>query len=222
MSQTHRTTVGVPSKMRQKHAELEERVQELERRNPRRSAAQLDRALAEEAPVEYGRWLEETPVATSRYRAIQRWRTGARGRGGATLVRHVVPFVWPVGERQRREVDPAYPGSPVVVAGSWRVFLYNCGPEVIRDVRVFLDRSEVDYAPSILMGKFSELHWQRIESLKSLLLGEIGGVSRHHLRIDFVVAKGTRQARVEGDLSLDVRQGWVGFTSRDGRTRELE
>jgi hypothetical protein len=146
-----------------------------------------------------------------------------RGRDAGRSVAQLFPFLWPVGERQRHEVDPAFAPSARMVAGSWRVFLYNCGPEVVRDVRVRLDQMEVDYAPSVLEGRFQEIHWQRVESIKEIALqSSVDGTSRHHLEVDFVVARGTREAHLEGDLMLDPAQGWTFFGSLDGRQRELE
>ena len=136
---------------------------------------------------------------------------------------HLFPYLWPVGERQRKEVDPAFSPSPVVASGSWRIFLYNCGPEVVRDVRVFVDQQPLDYAPSILTGRFSEVHWQKRESMRaSALLAERGEPSRHDLRVEFVIARGTREAALVGELVLDPLQGWVHFEGRDGRRREIE
>ncbi|HTT34341.1 MAG TPA: hypothetical protein VMH78_00500 [Thermoplasmata archaeon] len=209
--------------LRHEREELEHRVQQLERTNPTYSAAQIERSLAEVVPVAYEAWKAETPVARSRFRAIQRWRRGARGRDAGRGAIHLFPYLWPVGERQRKEVDPVFAPSPVVSAGSWRLFLYNCGPEVVRDVRVFLDGTAVDYAPSILTGRFAEVHWQRLERVKSAaLLGEDGGPTRYPLRVEFVIAKGTRQARLDGEIALDPQQGWVHFAGRDGRAREVE
>jgi hypothetical protein len=128
-----------------------------------------------------------------------------------------------VGERQRREVDPSFSPSPVVASGSWRVFLYNCSPEVVRDVRVRLDGIDLDYAPSIAVGRFAEVHWQRIDAIKAVCLADNGGnETRHLLEVEFVIAKGTREARVEGQLLLHTMQGWMFFDSQDGRRRELE
>lgn len=223
MSRASATTVGVSAVKRQERQELERHVQYLEREDPKASASHLEQELARRAPVAYGAWREETPNLRSRLRAVQRWRTGSRGRDAGKGVRHLFPYVWPVGERQRREVDASHPVSPMVAAGSWRVFLYNCGPEVVRDVRVYLDKQELDYAPSILTSHFTEVHWQRIDAIKSrCLTGSGSALSQHHLRVDFVVNKGTRSAHIEGELTLDTLQGWVHFAGRDGRGREIE
>lgn len=198
-------------------------MQAVEREHPDWTAAQIEAELAARAPVAYGGWKDETPLMRSRLRAVQRWRVGSHGRGSGLGPRHLFPYLWPVGDRQRKEIEPAWSVSPVVASGSWRVFLYNCSPEIVRDVRVRLDRRDLDYAPSILEGRFMEVHWQRIESIKSVCLAQNGpDRSDHLLEVDFVIARGTRQARVEGKLSLDVLQGWTHFDSRDGRRRELE
>jgi hypothetical protein len=208
---------------RQERQELERQVQAIERSNPKLSAAEVEAELAQRTPVAYGNWRDETPNTRSRLRAVQRWRIGNRGREQGQGARHLFPYLWPIGERQRKEVDPTFSPSPVVATGSWRTFLYNCSPEVVRDVRVTLDHVDLDYAPSIAVGRFAELHWQRIDAIKAACLAEIGpNMSKHLLEVDFVIARGTRQARIEGELTLDTMQGWTYFTSRDGRKRDLE
>jgi hypothetical protein len=223
MSPRYATTVGVLRLKRQERQELEEAVQAAERRSPKSTAAELERELERVAPLAYGAWKEETPVLRSRLRAVQRWRNGSRGRDAGRGAVHLFPYVWPVGDRQRQEVDAAHQVSPAVAAGSWRVFLYNCGPEVVRDVRVFLDRTAIDYAPSVLTGRFQEVHWQRIDAIKSELLTDEGQrVSTHELRVEFVINRGTRHAEILGQLTLHAQQGWIHFQGRDGRGREIE
>ena len=208
---------------RQTREELERQVQALERERPKQSAAEMEAELAERSPVAYGTWREETPKLRSRLRAIQRWRSGARGRGAGTGARHLFPYLWPVGERQRREIEPTFAASPLVASGSWRLFLYNCSPEVVRDVRVRINGAELDYAPSIGVSRFAEIHWQRNEDVKAASFATDGAAeSRHRLEVQFVIARGTREARIQGELVLDPRQGWTFFDSRDGRRRELE
>jgi hypothetical protein len=209
---------------RQERVELERRVQELERQDPKAAASAIEKELERLSPIAYGNWKEETPVLRSRLRAIQRWRSGARGRDAGRGSRHLFPYVWPIGDRQRKEVDSAHQVSPVVASGSWRLFLYNCGPEVVRDVRIYLDHVDLDYSPSILTGRFAEVHWQRIDSIRAQCLStdERDHESRHLLRVDFVVNKGLRQAHIEGELVLHSLQGWTAFAGRDGRGREIE
>ncbi len=208
---------------RQDRQELERLVLGLERRNPKQSAAEIERAIAEESPVLYGEWRAETEQLRSRLRAVQRWRIGARGRDAGRGTVHLFPYVWPVGDRQRQELDPAWSVPNRLVTGSWRLFLYNCAPEVVRDARIRLDGEEIDYAPSILVGRFAEIHWQRVEGLRSATLLEGSeGASQHGLEAEFVIARGTRQARIAGELSLEPGQGWTFFASRDGRRREIE
>ena len=209
--------------LRQERQELEEVVQRLERERPKASAAELEQELSTRSPVAYGAWAQETPLLRSRLRAVQRWRSGARGRDAGKNVGHLFPYVWPIGDRQRKELEPTHQVSPVVASGSWRLFLYNCGPEVVRDVRVSLDGNPLDYAPSVLMGRFAEVHWQRVEAIRAQCLSDDGGhVSTHAFRAEFVINKGTRQAYVEGELTLHSLQGWVHFEGRDGRRREVE
>jgi hypothetical protein len=74
-----------------------------------------------------------------------------------------------------------------------------------------------------MIGRFTEIHWQRNEAVKEICLtAESAQLSQHRLRVEFVIARGTRQSRVEGDLTLDSMQGWTFFASRDGRKRDLE
>lgn len=208
---------------RQEREELERQVLLLERQNPSWTAAEVDRELAERAPVAHGVWKEEVPEVRSRHRSIQRWRAGARRSSAGRSARLLFPYLWPVGERQRREVDPTHEVSSVIAAGSWRLFLYNCGTEVARDVRVALDGADLDYAPAILTGRLAEVHWQRVEAIKAFCLRDDGEhLSRHRLRVDFVIAQGTREARLEGVLTLHNLQGWALFESPDGRRREIE
>jgi hypothetical protein len=37
-----------------------------------------------------------------------------------------------------------------------------------------------------------------------------------------VIARGTREARLDGVLHLDPEQGWTGFDAGDGRSKEIE
>lgn len=208
---------------RQDREELERLVQGLERRNPKASASELERSIAENSPALHGDWVAETPNLRSRLRAVQRWRIGARGRDAGRGPVHLFPYVWPVGDRQRQELDPGWAVPSRLSNGTWRLFLYNCAPEVVRDVRIRLDGAEIDYAPSILVGRFAEIHWQRVEGLRDGSMGTTSGPSStHQLEAEFVIAKGTRQARISGELSMEPGQGWAFFASRDGRRRELE
>lgn len=208
---------------RQSREELERIVQSLERKNAEWPASRLEQAVGEVAPIAYGEWVEETPILRSRLRAVQRWRTGARGRGAGRGPVHLFPYAWPVGDRQRQELDPGWSPPPRRTEGSWRLYLYNCAPEVLRDVRVRLDDREVDYAPSILAGRFAEVHWQRVEAIRAEGLRDEGGSpSEHELDAEFVIAKGTRQSRIAGRLTLEPSQGWTFFASTDGRRREIE
>ncbi|HTT25999.1 MAG TPA: hypothetical protein VMH90_03430 [Thermoplasmata archaeon] len=208
---------------RQSREELERIAQSLERKNGQWSASEIERAIRDVAPVAYGEWTEETPNRRSRLRSVQRWRTGARGRDAGKGAAHLFPYVWPVGDRQRQELDPSWTTSTRNLTGSWRLFLYNCAPEVVRDVRIYLDGEEVDYAPSILVGRFAEVHWQRIEAVRAeTLQGDGAPPAEHLLSAEFVIAKGTRHAAIGGRLRLDPGQGWSFFASRDGRRREIE
>src|SRR5580693_1345995 len=111
MSRDTATPVAGLTMARQHRAELERAVQALERQDPKRSAAAVEKALLERSPVAYGPWKDETPNLRSRLRAIQRWRSGSRGRGGSSGHSQLFPYLWPVGERQRKEVEPEYAAS---------------------------------------------------------------------------------------------------------------
>lgn len=203
--------------------ELEHRVQELDRQHPDWNARELERELVERASLAYGEWAEETPEISSRLRAIQRWR-GAGVRGlEAKRAALLFPHAWPVGERQRAELEPAYAPSTRPATGSWRLFLYNCSPDVLHEIRMRLDSTDVGYAPFLGTGRFTELRWQAVAAVKRLLLEGVGEPrSTHRLSVEFVLARGTRRGELEGTLQLDVGQGWVGFDAGDGRWKEIE
>jgi hypothetical protein len=208
---------------RSEREELERRVQDLDREHPDWSARDIETELRARLPVAYGNWADETPSEGSRRRSIQRWR-GAGGRVlAARQAQALFPYAWPLGERQRHELEPAYTPSTRIVTGSWRLFLYNCGPEVLREVHVRLDGSSVEYSPFLAMGKFAEIRWQRVTSIKEAVMRFEGtSWSTHVLECDFVVAKGTKSARIRGTLRLDSGHGWVEFDAGDGRTKEIE
>jgi hypothetical protein len=203
--------------------ELEHRVQELDRQHPEWNARELERELAERASVAYGEWSAETPEIGSRLRAVQRWR-GAGERGlEAKKAALLFPHAWPVGERQRSELEPAFSPSTRPATGSWRLFLYNCSPDVLHEIRMRLDSTDVGYAPFLGVGRFTELRWQSVDAIKRILLGGAGDPrSRHRFSVEFVLARGTRRGSLEGALELDAGQGWVGFDAGDGRWKEIE
>lgn len=179
--------------------------------------------LASRAGVAYGNWLDDTPEEDSRIRAIQRWRGSSKWSPTGPIARLSFPHLWPVGERQRQEVDASYQPSQRVSVGSWRVFLYNCGPDVVRDVKVLLDEILVTYSPSIVSGRFTELQWQKIDAIRrECLTVDDHPFFDHRLNVQFVLAKGTHEARLEGVLRLDPVQGWRSFASGEGRSREIE
>lgn len=206
---------------RTERAALERLVQDLDRDHPDWSARELEAEMRVRSPVGYGNWSDETPNESSRLRAIQRWR-GSVGRGLAVKQAAVLyPYLWPVGERQRHELEPAYSPASRLTTGSWRLFLYNCSPEILREVHVVLDRTDVGYSPFLAVGRFAEVRWQRVGEIKVAAMHE-GAVSRHEFRARFVIAKGTKEAHLGGTLSMDGRQGWTEFDAGDGRQREIE
>jgi hypothetical protein len=203
--------------------ELEQRTQDIDRERPEWNARDIEEELASRASVAYGAWVEETPELTSRLRAVQRWRgAGARGLE-AKRAQLLFPYAWPLGERQRAELEPAYTPSSRPTSGSWRLFLYNCGPDVLRELRIQLDESDVGYSPFLGTGRFAEVKWQAVEPIKRRLLESAPDpFSSHALAVEFVLAKGTRRGTLQGTLQLDSRQGWVGFDAGDGRVKEIE
>jgi hypothetical protein len=208
---------------RSRRSELEPQVQGLDREHPEWSSSEIERELRVRHPAMYGDWAEETPEVASRRRAVQRWR-GSGGRAlAARQARAEIPFLWPVGERQRRELDPGYLPSSRLSAGSWRIFLYNCAPETLREIHVALDRVAVGYSPFLLPGRFLEVLWQRVEPIKEATLATPESApSGHLLRAQFVRSRGTREGRLEGTLQLRTDQGWLVFDGGNGRTKELE
>jgi hypothetical protein len=203
--------------------ELERRVQDLDREHPDWSARELEEELKARLPAVYGEWCDDTPALGSRLRSVQRWRgAGARGLE-AKQAQVLFPHLWPLGERQRHELEPSYVPVQRVAAGSWRLFLFNCGPEVLREIHVLMDGHEVGYSPFLLMGRFAEVNWQRLPSIKEAALGLDGSaVTSHPFEARFVIAKGTRNAKLGGALRLDAQQGWVEFDGGDGRRKEIE
>jgi hypothetical protein len=217
------TRVAVQRMPRQEKAELERRVQDLERQHPEWSARLIEHELEGVAPVAFGDWKDATPNRLARIRQVQRWRRGARGKLGSDVAQPLFPFLWPMGELQRQGMEPGFTARSTVAQGTHRLFLFNCSVEPVRDVRVKIGGRELSYDPVILPGKFAEVHWLRSDAVRQSALEATAGRSvRHRMLVDFVVAKGTRRARLEGDLTLDPSQGWVSFTSRDGRQKELE
>src|SRR4029077_18086913 len=99
---------------RQNREQLERTVQGLEREHSEWPASRVESALLEAAPIAYGEWREGTPAPRSGLRGIQRWTTGARGRDPGRRATHLVPFVWPIGEKQRQEIDASWTISRVV------------------------------------------------------------------------------------------------------------
>jgi hypothetical protein len=200
---------------------LERLVQDLDRDHPDWSSREIEGELRERSAVDYGNWADLTPNEASRLRAIQRWRGAGAPALAARQAAVRFPYLWPLGERQRHELEPAYAPASRLTTGSWRVFLYNCSPEILREVHVVLDRTKVVYSPFLAVGRFSEVHWQRVGQIKVAAMTE-GSVSRHDFSVRFVVAKGTKEARLDGTLLLDGRQGWIEFDAGDGRNREIE
>ncbi|MCI4352543.1 MAG: hypothetical protein L3K14_04065 [Thermoplasmata archaeon] len=202
--------------------ELEQLTQNVERAHSEWSARQVERELEALAPVIYGNWKNETPNFAARLRQVQRWRKGYRSPPKVrptSLYRHV----WPVGERQRHELEPAYVARPTRLRASHRVFLRNCSPEPVQELRARLAGKEVAYEPSLLPGHFVEVDWSRHEELMKWLLEASDHSTRpFKLLVEFATDRGTRSGRFEGELELDSTDGWRAFVASDGSRKEIE
>jgi len=195
----------------------------LERQHSDWSASEVETELAQRAPVAYGNWREDTPNVRARLRQIQRWRTGFRGGGPPARTRLNYTFVWPMGERQRQVVEPAYPAPASPRKASRRIFLYNCSGETVRELRAKLGGAEVAYEPAIKPGAFAELHWTRNLTVRDGLLGATDHQLLHHpLEVDFAVSEGKKRASLKGVLNLDATDGWIAFRSSDNTEKEIE
>ncbi|MGI0053625.1 MAG: hypothetical protein ACRECR_05130 [Thermoplasmata archaeon] len=206
---------------RSERDELEHGVQELDREHPGWNSREIETELRDRHPATYGRWRDATPSEGSRLRSIQRWR-GTGGRAlAARQAQALFAHVWPLGERQRQEMEPSYAPASRVASGSWRLFLFNCGPEVLREIHITLAGEAIGYSPFLLMERFTEIFWQRVPSIKEAALNG-PEPSAFALEVRFVIARGTRNARIEGKLRLEPEQGWTQFDAGDGRSREIE
>jgi len=202
--------------------ELEQLTQEVERTHPDWSARRVERELEALAPVVYGHWKDETPNLEARLRQVQRWRKGFRSPPrprAPSLYRHI----WPVGERQRQELDPTYVARPTRLRASHRVFLRNCSSDPIQELRARLAGREVAYEPSLLPGHFVEVDWFRDEDILKWLLESGDHATRPcKLSVEFATDRGTRSGRFDGELELDSTDGWRAFVAIDGSRKEVE
>ncbi|MCI4365050.1 MAG: hypothetical protein L3K10_03175 [Thermoplasmata archaeon] len=208
--------------MSRPRTELERLTQNVERVHPDWLARQVERELEALAPVVYGHWKDETPSLEARLRQVQRWRKGFRSPPrprASPLYRHI----WPVGERQRQELDPQYIARPTRLKASHRVFLRNCSPDSVQELRARLAGEEVAYEPSLLPGHFVEVDWSRHEELLRWLLESSDHATRRcKLSVEFATDRGTRSGRFDGELDLDSTDGWQAFVASDGSRKEIE
>jgi len=217
------TSVANRTVTKAERAELERLVFNLERHHPDWAASKVERELAQRAAVAYGNWKEDTPNVRARLRQIQRWRTGFRGGGPPARARLSYTFLWPVGERQRQVIEPAYPARTTAPKASRRIFLYNCSGEIVRELRARLGDVEVAYEPAVKPGTFAELHWTRNSTVRNELLAATEHQLLHHaLEAEFAVSDGKKRASLKGVLSLDATDGWTGFRSSDRNEKEIE
>jgi hypothetical protein len=203
--------------------ELERLVLALERQHSDWPASEVELELAHRAPVSYGNWKDDTPNPRARLRQIQRWRTGARGGGRPARAQLSYTFLWPVGEKQRQAVEPAFVARSSLRRASHRLFLYNCSLEMLREVRAKVGGVEVAYDPAVDPKGFAEVHWTRNPGIRTALLraGE-HEVLPHLLEVEFAVANGTKRAWLRGELSLDANDGWTSFRTDDRAVKEIE
>lgn len=203
-------------------SELERLVQGVDRKHPEWTARSIEAELEALAPVGYGYWKDNTPSLAARLRQVQRWRRGSSGPPARRSGPRLFPHLWPMGERQRQKIEPAFEARSTAMEASHRVFLYNCSTETIRDVRVVLGGREVCYDPAIAAGRFVEVYWQKNNAIRTAALAA-ADTDRipFRLLVEFAIARGTKQARLDGQLTLDASNGWISFTSPDGQEREL-
>jgi hypothetical protein len=120
-------------------------------------------------------------------------------------------------------VDPEFAPSPRRARGSHRIFLHNVSDETVREVRAMLGGQEVSYEPALLAKRFASILWTRNPAIR---MAAVNSAPHERLpfplALEFAVARGTRRARLEGQLILDSDDGWVMFTAEDGQTKEIE
>jgi hypothetical protein len=203
-------------------AELERLAQQIERSHPEWSAREVEAELDRLAPVAYGRWREDTPNGPARLRQVQRWRTGFRS-PRKPLVHLPFRYLWPLGERQRQALEPSFPAASRSARASHRVFLQNCGEETLRELRAHVGDREVAYEPVLRPMQFAEVAWTRNEDVMAAALAARSRETlRFRLTVEFAVSNGARRARLDGELLLDPDEGWTGFLSSDGQSKEIE
>jgi len=204
-------------------AELERLVLVLERQHPDWSAREIELELAERAPASHGNWKSDTPDLRARLRQVQRWRTGAWGRGGRTRAQLPFTFLWPMGEKQRQAVDPSFTARASSRRASQRLFLRNCSAEVVRELRAKIGGVEVAYEPALAAGGFTEVHWTRnLATRDALLRAQDHQILPQPLEVEFAVSNGTRRAFLKGELRLDSTDGWTSFRASDQSEKEIE
>lgn len=204
-------------------AELERLVQDLHRIHPDWPSSRIETELELLAPLAYGNWKEDAPVLRTRHRQVQRWRTGEKGTARKGTMRLPFQYLWPVGEKQRHQLDSEFRARATNLRASHRIFLHNCSTETLREVRVQLDGKDVAYEPSLEAGKLTEIHWVRNQDIRSAaLVAAPHQLISHELRAEFAFAKGMRQARLEGALTMDSSDGWLSFVSERGPSKEIE
>ncbi|HZY69655.1 MAG TPA: hypothetical protein VFF67_01585 [Thermoplasmata archaeon] len=202
---------------------MEQLVQDLDRKHPDWSSRQIEAELELLAPVGYGYWRENTANLRARFRQIQRWRRGQASSAGPSPTAPLFHRIWPIGERQRRALDPTFTPGSAVIHASHRAFLRNCAPEPLREVRAKLAGVEVAYEPVLHPQGFLEIRWVRNPAVRQAALeAEDSEVLQHTLDVEFAAERGLRRGHLKGVLSMSASDGWFAFEADDGQRKEIE
>jgi hypothetical protein len=103
------------------------------------------------------------------------------------------------------------------------VFLQNFSSETVREVRVNIGGSDVGFEPALVPGGFAELPWFKNDAVRSAALASPAHTElRFPLRVEFAVNKGTKRARLDGELIADSSDGWTSFASSAGDRKDIE
>jgi hypothetical protein len=201
---------------------LEQLTQRIDRQHPDWNARQVEAELETLASAVYRQWKGGTPNDDARLRQVQRWRRGLRN-PVRPLAHLAFRHLWPTGERQRAVAEPGFLRRVHPGAGSHRVFLQNCSEETVHDLRATLGGQQVTNESVLRGGQFAEVHWTRNPSVRAAALAaDTRTPLRFPLRVEFVVARGTRRAGLSGELFLEPEDGWMSFVCSDGAAKEIE
>lgn len=113
----------------------------------------------------------------------------------------LTPHLWPLGTTQNRLQSPTH--TPTSVTGLHELFLHNFGPGLAIDVRVNLDRRQIDVIPYIAEGSSAQI------------AGAIHGHAldgTHDLMVTYLASSG-KEHRLEGTLMKDRDLSEIRFRS---------